>query len=90
MCGVSGLEDLFFLIDPLFGGARNNVYNFFHRGMAMKFVGLSRWHGDPHKHEFFGIGEAEAANPFVWAPGQFFNLDIVLCDELQEIVFGHR
>jgi len=89
VCGVSGAEGLFVLLNPLFGGARDDVDDFFHCGVTVEFVCLTRGHCDADKHEFFGIGEVGTTDPFVRAPGQFFDLDIVFRNEAKEVFFGH-
>ena len=54
--GVAGFHDAFFALDPLFGGAAEDVEDFFHVGMVMEAVGFAgrELGADEHK---VGVGD---------------------------------
>jgi hypothetical protein len=90
MGGVAGAEDAFVAIDPLFGLAVDDIDDLLHGGMAMELVALPWRHDDADEHQFFGVGEAGSADPFVWAPRELFNLELIALDESEEWIGAHR
>ena len=78
---VAGTEQAFLAIDPLLGLAFDDIDDFLQRGVPMELVGLAVGHGDPHEQEFLGLGQARSTEPFMRAPGELLDLDVIGLDE---------
>ena len=81
---VAGTEQAFLAIDPLLGFAFDDIDDLLHRGVSVELVGLAAGHGDPDEQEFLGLSQSGPAEPFVWAPGELLDLNVIGLDESEQ------
>src|SRR4026208_1302807 len=71
---ISRTKEPLLTIDPLLGCPGDHVDDLLHSWVTMELTCPRRRHGYAHHQQFYGGGEARAAQPFVRAPLRRFNL----------------